>query len=82
MQQAYSLEKPPLKENVSDWWSSSCPPHYNTRLGGSVRPHAHGNVRNVAISSFAGKQKELLKLLACPTSHNKAGAPRSQSVLC
>lgn len=42
-------------------------------------PHAHGNVRNAAISSFAGKQKELLKRPARPTSHNKAAAPRSQS---
>lgn len=33
------------------------------QTGGSVRPHGHGNVRNVAISSFAGKQKELLKLV-------------------
>lgn len=49
---------------------------------GSVGSHGHGNVRNAAISSFAPKQKELLKRLACPTSHNKAGAPRSQSVLC
>lgn len=31
--------------------------------GGSAGPHGHGNVRNVAVSSFAGKQKELLKLV-------------------
>lgn len=30
---------------------------------GSAGPHGHGNVRNVAVSSFAGKQKELLKLV-------------------
>lgn len=29
--------------------------------GGSAGRHGHGNVRNVAVSSFAGKQKELLK---------------------
>lgn len=39
---------------------------------GSIRPHGHGNVRNVAISSAAGKQKEQLKPRTFLTSHKAA----------
>lgn len=67
---------------ISETIASGGRPFVPSKTGGSAGSHGHGNARNAAISSFAPKQKEPLKRLACPTSHNKAGAPRSQSVLC
>lgn len=69
---------------LKKWWRPvalwSSPVKHQT--WGLVRSHGHGNLRNVAISSFAGKQKDLLKRRACPTSQNKPASRGSQSTLC
>ena len=73
----HSLEKPPIKRKCQLVMAGLLTSSVKQQTGGSARAHAHGNVRNAAISSFAGKQKELLERQASPTSRNKDGAPSS-----